>query len=148
VSQASSKRDEVSEAYSSNFFSRSRLKSRGKLAKKLMRIETESSEKKSAAHSVQISRDFEAINQELKLLELPEIQSEASYWTDKEFENLSADLHKSHVSSQLDFEEEELIEAGRVMPYDFQTNRKAKRFFKEDLINLTRGAVSKDYFAQ
>lgn len=30
-------------------------------------------------------------------------------------------------------------------PYDFGTSRKTKRFFREDYLNLTKAATSKEY---
>lgn len=71
----------------------------------------------------------------------------SSFWSDKEFENLSDQLHRSYCSSQMDFEDDQFREAHRMMPYDYLTQRKTKRYFKEDPINLTHGLVSKDYVA-
>lgn len=34
------------------------------------------------------------------------------------------------------------------MPFDFQTMRKAKWFFKEDLLHIQHGAVDRDYVNQ
>ena len=38
-----------------------------------------------------------------------------------------------------------MLDKKRAVPYDFVSTRKAKRFFQEDYMNLTRGATSKAY---
>ena len=67
----------------------------------------------------------------------------AEYWEGKEFEDISED--RSYCSSVHDENEDNLHDKDRVVPYDFVSIRKAKRFFKEDYVNLTRAAISKEY---
>ena len=67
------------------------------------------------------------------------------YWAGKEFENLSDEVARSYCSSIFSEKEGNLHEKEREVPYDFITARKAKRFFKEDYVNLTKASINKEY---
>ena len=84
--------------------------------------------------------------------DLPSIQDEdkatSSYWSGKEFEQVSEELHKSYVSSALALDDDEIYDYERQQPYDWTTQRRARKFFKEDLANLTRATMNKEYVQQ
>lgn len=81
--------------------------------------------------------------------DLPSIKDEdkatSSYWSGKEFEQLSDELRKSYASSAYAFDDDEIYDYDRQQPYDWTTQRRARKFFKEDLTNLTRAALNKEY---
>ena len=64
--------------------------------------------------------------------------SHNEYWEDQEFEDLSAEIARSYCSSVFSEVEDNMLDKKRAVPYDFFTIRKAKKFFKEDYVNLTR----------
>ena len=41
--------------------------------------------------------------------------------------------------------ESNMLDKERAVPFDFISTRKAKRFFQEDYVNLTRAATNKEY---
>ena len=74
-------------------------------------------------------------------------ESEAlEYYSGQEFENLEQDLEKSICDSVGDLEEDQAFGKDHLFqPFDFFTSRKTKRFFHEDIMNLTRASTNKDY---
>lgn len=68
------------------------------------------------------------------------------YFSDKEFDHVKSDLAKSYCSSLADLHDQDLIGKDHLFqPYDFFTQRRTKRFFHEDFVNLTKAAVDKEY---
>lgn len=68
------------------------------------------------------------------------------YYSGLEFENLEQDLETSICDSVGDLEEDHMVGKDHLFqPFDFFTSRKTKRFFREDIMNLTRAITNKDY---
>lgn len=60
--------------------------------------------------------------------------SDLGYYSGLEFENVDADLEKSIRDSDLDLEEEIIYGQDHLFqPFDFFTQRKTKRFFREEI---------------
>ena len=71
------------------------------------------------------------------------------YFSGLEFENLERDLEKSICDSVDDLEEEYVLAKDHgFQPFDFLTSRKTKRFFREDVMNITRAITNKDYYSR
>ena len=73
-------------------------------------------------------------------------EPDLGYYSGLEFENLERDLEKSICESVDDLEEEYVLGKDHgFQPFDFLTSRKTKRFFREDVMNITRAITNKDY---